>query len=45
MGQVIIEQFQQPWLENPWIFSVSALGKEHDQLLKILHGFTEGVSQ
>ena len=45
MGQVIIEQFQQPWLEKPWIFSLSALGKEHDQLLKTLHGFTEGVSQ
>jgi hypothetical protein len=44
MGQVIIEQFQQPWLEHPWIFSLSALGREHDQLLKTLHGFTESVS-
>jgi hypothetical protein len=43
IGQVIVQQFQQPWLEIPWIFSVSALGREHNRLLKILHGFTEDV--
>jgi hypothetical protein len=45
MGQVMITKFQKPWLENQRIFSLSALGKEHDQLLKTLHGFTEDVSQ
>ncbi|XP_046641989.1 cytochrome P450 4C1-like isoform X2 [Daphnia pulicaria] len=43
MGQVMITKFQKPWLENQRIFSLSALGKEHDQLLKTLHGFTEDI--
>ena len=34
-----------PWLRNPTILSLTALGKERDQLLKTLHGFTEEVSQ
>ncbi len=41
----MIKKFQKPWLENPRIFSLSALGKEHDTLLKTLHGFTEDVSR
>jgi hypothetical protein len=45
IGQVITEQFQQPWLRNPTILSLSALGKERNKLLKTLHGFTEEVSQ
>ena len=43
IGQVITEFFQRPWLGNSTIRSFSALGKERDQLLKILHGFTEEV--
>ncbi|XP_046636787.1 cytochrome P450 4C1-like isoform X1 [Daphnia pulicaria] len=43
IGQVFVERFQKPWLKNPRIFSLSALGREHDQLLKTLHGFTENV--
>ncbi|EFX88388.1 hypothetical protein DAPPUDRAFT_311386 [Daphnia pulex] len=43
IGQVITEQFQQPWLRNSTILSLSALGKERNQLLKTLHGFTEEV--
>jgi hypothetical protein len=34
-----------PWLRNPTILSLTALGKERDQLLKTLHGFTAEVSQ
>jgi hypothetical protein len=34
-----------PWLKNPTILSLTALGKERNQLLKTLHGFTEEVSQ
>jgi hypothetical protein len=44
IGQVITELFQQPWLGNPIIRSFSTLRKEHDQLLKTLHGFTEEVN-
>jgi hypothetical protein len=45
IGQVVTEQFRLPWLRNPTILSLTALGKERDQLLKTLHGFTEEVSQ
>ncbi|XP_032789185.2 cytochrome P450 4C1 [Daphnia magna] len=45
IGQLLIEQFQNPFMRNPTIFSFTALGREHDQLLKTLHGFTESVIQ
>ncbi|KAI9563271.1 hypothetical protein GHT06_010729 [Daphnia sinensis] len=41
--QVVVEKQLQPWLENPWLFSLSTLGREHNQLLKTLHGFTKDV--
>ncbi|KAI9563274.1 hypothetical protein GHT06_010732 [Daphnia sinensis] len=43
MGQLIMEKMQKPWLNYPWIFSQSALGREHNRLLETLHAFTEGV--
>ncbi|XP_057367282.1 cytochrome P450 4C1-like [Daphnia carinata] len=43
IGHLLVEQFQNPFMRNPTIFSFTALGKEHDQLLKTLHGFTENV--
>ncbi|KAI9563270.1 hypothetical protein GHT06_010728 [Daphnia sinensis] len=43
IGKLLIEQFQNPFMRNPTIFSFTALGREHDRLLKILHGFTESV--
>ena len=44
MAKILVKKFQQPWLGYPKIFSLSALGKEHDRMLKTLHGFTENVS-
>uniref|UniRef100_A0A0P4YCM9 Cytochrome p450 n=1 Tax=Daphnia magna TaxID=35525 RepID=A0A0P4YCM9_9CRUS len=43
IGQLILEKMLRPWLEHPWVFSKSALGREHDQLLGTLHAFTDGV--
>ncbi|XP_046450414.1 cytochrome P450 4C1-like isoform X3 [Daphnia pulex] len=43
ISQVFTELFQMPWLKNPTILSLTALGKERNQLLKTLHGFTEEV--
>ncbi|EFX88228.1 hypothetical protein DAPPUDRAFT_311767 [Daphnia pulex] len=43
MGQLMVEQYMQPWLRNPTIFSLSSLGREHNRLLKTLHGFTKEV--
>ncbi len=44
IGRVILKQFQQPWLRNQKVFALTALGREHDQLLKTLHSFTDDVS-
>ncbi|KAI9563272.1 hypothetical protein GHT06_010730 [Daphnia sinensis] len=43
IGKLLVEKFQNPFMANPTIFSFTALGREHDQLLKVLHGFTESV--
>ncbi|KAK4025904.1 hypothetical protein OUZ56_014940 [Daphnia magna] len=43
IGQLLVEKMLKPWLEHPLMFSLSALGREHNQLLEILHGFTENV--
>ncbi|XP_057367283.1 cytochrome P450 4C1-like [Daphnia carinata] len=43
IGRLLVERFQNPFMRNPTIFSFTALGKEHERLLKTLHGFTESV--
>ena len=43
MNEIAKERLGKPWLANDLIFSFTPIGREHEQLLKIVHGFTEDV--
>ena len=38
-----MNRMKKPWNFNDFIFSLSALGREHERNLKILHDFTMKV--
>lgn len=43
MLSILVERFQQPWLEHNSIYYLTKLGREEKEILKILHGFTDEV--
>jgi len=46
MSEIILHRLFHPWLHPDFIFfKLSAMGKRHDECLKVLHGFTNKVQQ
>ncbi len=43
MLSILVERFQQPWLEHNSVYYLTKLGREEKEILKILHGFTDEV--
>ena len=43
MTEMIALRMRSPWLWPPLFFRFSALGREHNRLLKIIHRFTRAV--
>lgn len=41
--QITMERGLRPWLESDFIFNLSALGRENQQCVKVLHEFTNQV--
>ena len=44
MNRIALERFGKPWLANDVIFEFTPLGRQHNRLLKIVHGFAENVN-
>ncbi|XP_015127505.1 cytochrome P450 4C1 [Diachasma alloeum] len=44
-AQIFQFRFMRPWLSNNWIFSLTKMGKQHDKVLKIIHGFSGKIIQ
>ena len=42
--EIIALRMRSPWLWPQLMFKLSASGREHDQLIKIIHTFTRQVS-
>jgi cytochrome P450 len=43
MGELVTTRVLKPWLISDFIFGLSALKKQSDEVLSVLHGFTESV--
>ncbi|PSN54059.1 hypothetical protein C0J52_03127 [Blattella germanica] len=43
MSEIVIKRILRPWLHPDIFFKYSALGKRHDECLRVLHGFTSQV--
>ena len=43
LAEILRKRWQQPWLWPDCIFNNVPLGREHNRLLRILHGFTDKV--
>ena len=43
ISQIVLERFRRPWLRFDFIFRWTRLGREHQKVLQVLHGFTENV--
>jgi hypothetical protein len=44
MSEIVVHRLFHPWLHSDFIFfKLSAMGKRHDECLKVLHGFTNKV--
>ncbi|XP_015127506.1 cytochrome P450 4C1 [Diachasma alloeum] len=44
-AQIFQFRFMRPWLSNNWIFSFTKMGKQHDKVLEIIHGFSAKIIQ
>lgn len=42
--QITMERSLRPWLDNDFLFNLTALGKENRECVRILHDFTNQVS-
>jgi hypothetical protein len=43
MSEIVVHRMFRPWLHPDFIFKLSAMGKRHDECLKVVHGFTNKV--
>jgi hypothetical protein len=41
--QIVMERSLRPWLDSDLLFNLSALGRENQQCVKVLHDFTNQV--
>lgn len=41
--QLTMERSIRPWLDSDYLFGLSALGRENDRCVKVLHDFTNQV--
>jgi len=45
MSTIIVHRLIRPWLYLDWIFTLTGGAKNHDECLRVLHGFTKRVIQ
>ncbi|XP_024877802.1 cytochrome P450 4C1-like [Temnothorax curvispinosus] len=43
IGELFIYRLVRMWLHNDWIFSLTSKGKEQENILRMLHGFTNHI--
>ena len=44
IGQIVMKRAFRPWLTFEWLFKLSALGRENQECVKVLHEFTNQVN-
>nr|CAH0101782.1 unnamed protein product [Daphnia galeata] len=43
--QIFVERVSRPWLSIDWIYKLTALGRESEQCISVLHDFTNKVTR